>query len=91
MSSGGLPNKHTTNAGAWTFCGRCGSRTPIAKMRWQRGKLLDEKCFDAFPLIGQVDKGIADALSVIVLSPDLQPDPKLTMPTLDGQNDDIFI
>lgn len=89
--SQGLPNKHTQDQGAWTFCGRCGDRTPIKDLRWQRGKLLDEKCFDAFPLLGQIDKGIADALSIIVLSPDLQPDPKLTMPTLDGINDDIFI
>jgi len=87
----GLPNKHTFNEGAWAFCSRCGDRTPIANMRWQRGKLLDDKCFDAFPLLGQIDKGISDALSQIVLSPDLQPDPKLTLPTLDGQNDDIFI
>lgn len=87
----GLPNRHTWNKGAWAFCARCGFRNPISEMQWQRGKLLDARCFDAFPLIGQVDKGIADALSIIVLSPDLQPDPKLTLPTLDGQNDDIFI
>lgn len=87
----GNPNKHTYNEGAWTFCGRCGDRIPISKLRWQRGKLLDQKCFDDFPLLGQIDKGISDALSIIVLSPDLQPDPKLTMPTLDGINDDIFI
>lgn len=89
--SQGLPNKFTQGEGAWTFCGRCGDRTPIKDLRWQRGKLLDEKCYDDFPLLGQIDKGIADALSVIVLSPDLQPDPKLTMPTLDGINNDIFI
>jgi hypothetical protein len=89
--SQGLPNKHTYNEGAWHFCGRCGDRTPIKDLQWQRGKLLDAKCFDSFPLLGQIDKGIADALSVIVESPDLQPDPKLTMPSLDGFNDDIFI
>lgn len=87
----GLPNKHTRGEGAWAFCSRCGDRTPIKDMQWQRGKLLDAKCYDAFPLLGQIDKGIADALSMIILEPDLQPDPKLTMPTLDGQNDDIFI
>lgn len=89
--SQGLPNKHTWGEGAWAFCSRCGDRNPIKDMQWQRGKLLDKKCFDSFPLLGQIDKGIADALAIIVLSPDLQPDPKLTMPTLDGQNDDIFI
>jgi hypothetical protein len=89
--SQGQPNLHTQNEGAWSFCGRCGTRNPIAKMRWQRGKLLDDRCYDDFPLLGQIDKGIADAHSTIVLSPDLQPDPKLTMPTLDGINDDIFI
>lgn len=87
----GQPNKFTQDEGAWTYCGRCGDRAPIRNMRWQRGKLLDDKCFDDFPLLGQIDKGIADALATIVLSPDLQPDPKLTMPTLDGINDDIFI
>ena len=86
-----MPNEHTWHEGAWAFCGRCGSRASVKNMQWQRGKLLDQQCFDSFPLIGQIDKGIADALSNIVLSPDLQPDPKLTMPTLDGQNDDIFI
>lgn len=89
--SSGLPNQHTSDQGAWAFCGRCGHRNPIKDMQWQRGKLLDRRCFDMFPLIGQIDKGIADALSDIVLSPDLQPDPKLTMPSLDGFNDDIFI
>jgi hypothetical protein len=89
--SQGQPNKHTQDQGAWTFCARCGDRVPIKDMQWQRGKLLDAKCFDSFPLLGQIDKGIADALSNIILSPDLQPDPKLTLPTLDGQNDDIFI
>lgn len=87
----GNPNKHTFDSGAWAFCARCGDRNPIRDMQWQRGKLLDHKCYDKFPLIGQIDKGIADALTTIVLSPDLQPDPKLTMPTLDGINDDIFI
>lgn len=87
----GMPNKHTYNEGAWAFCDRCGDRTPIAKMQWQRGKLLDAKCYDSFPLLGQIDKGIADALNLIIESPDLQPDPKLTQPSLDGQNDDIFI
>lgn len=87
----GMPNKHTFNSGAWAFCSRCGDRNPIAAMQWQRGKLLDQKCFDDFPLLGQIDKGISDALSVIIESPDLQPDPKLTMPTLDGINNDIFI
>jgi len=87
----GNPNEHTQEEGAWAFCDRCGWRNPIAKMQWQRGKLLDARCFDDFPLLGQIDKGIADALSEIILSPDLQPDPKLTMPTLDGINDDIFI
>lgn len=89
--SQGLPNKHTQDQGAWAFCDRCGSRTPVKDLRWQRSKFLDAKCFDSFPLIGQIDKGIADALSNIVQSPDLQPDPKLTMPSLDGSNDDIFI
>lgn len=87
----GLPNKHTWNEGAWTFCARCGDRTPIANMQWQRGKLLDRKCYDAYPLIGQYDVEVAKALEIIIIEPDLQPDPKLTMPTLDGQNDDIFI
>lgn len=86
-----LPNKFTTNEGAWAFCSRCGDRNPISKMQWQRGKLLDEKCFDSYPLLGQIDKAIADALQIIIIEPDLQPDPKLTVPTLDGQNDDIFI
>ena len=87
----GLPNKHTYNEGAWAFCGRCGDRTPIKDMQWQRGKLLDAKCFDAYPLIGQIDKAIADAESTFIFEPDLLPDPKLTMPSLDGSNDDIFI
>lgn len=85
------PNEHTWDQGAWAFCDRCGWRNPIRNMQWQRGKLLDARCFDAFPLIGQVDKGISDALSMIIINPDLQPDPKLTMPSLDGFNDDIFI
>lgn len=89
--SSGQPNKHTQDQGAWTFCGRCGDRTSIRDLRWQRGKLLDAKCYDEFPLLGQIDKGIADAMSIIVLSPDLQPDPKLIMPSLDGINNDIFI
>lgn len=85
------PNKHTWGEGAWTFCGRCGGRYPIKDMHWQRGKLMDQKCIDDFPLLGQIDKAIADALQNVVLSPDLKPDPKLTTPSLDGFNDDIFI
>jgi hypothetical protein len=53
--------------------------------------LLDAKCFDSYPLIGQIDKAIADAESTFIFEPDLMPDPKLTMPSLDGSNDDIFI
>lgn len=87
----GLPNQHTRDQGAWAFCARCGWRNPVKNMQWQRGKLMDARCLDEFPLLGQIDKGIADALSDIIYSPDLQPDPKLTMPSLDGQNDDIFI
>ena len=89
--SQGLPNKHTTDSGAWAFCGRCGDRTPIKDLQWQRGKLLDRKCYDSFPLLGQIDKLVADVLATIIVEPDLQPDPKLTNPTLDGQNDDIFL
>ena len=89
--SQGLPNRHTWGRGAWTFCGRCGDRYPLTELRWQRGKLLDAKCYDDFPLIGQIDKGIADALSMIVMEPDLQPDPKLIMPMADPDNNDIFI
>lgn len=89
--SQGQPNKFTEDQGAWSFCGRCGDRNPIKDMQWQRGKLLDQKCFDAYPLLGQYDQAVAVQLELIVISPDLQPDPKLTMPTLDGINDDIFI
>jgi hypothetical protein len=86
------PNKHTQNEGAWTFCSRCGDRVPIAKMRWQRGKLLDDKCFDSFPLLGQIDKSISDAMAQVIMEPDLMPDPKLVNPTLDNIDDgDIFI
>jgi len=86
----GQANEHTWQQGAWAFCGRCGTRNSVKDMQWQRGKLLDQRCYDQI-LIGQIDKGIADALAIIIEAPDLQPDPKLTMPTLDGQNDDIFI
>lgn len=88
--SQGLPNKHTQDQGAWTFCGRCGDRVPLKDLKWQRGKLLDAKCYDNL-LIGDIDKARATYMSTIVENPDLQPDPKLTEPTLDANNDDIFI
>lgn len=86
-----LPNKFTTNEGAWHFCGRCGDRVPLAQLRWQRGKLLDDKCFDT-ALLGSIEKRRADAMMTLIQSPDLMPDPKLTMPSLDGVDDsDIFL
>lgn len=87
----GLPNEHTFDQGAWAFCARCGTRNPIKNMQWQRGLLLDRRCYDSFPLLGQIDKARADAMQLLVLEPDLQPDPKLTMPTQDGSTEDIFL
>lgn len=84
--------RHTFLEGPWHYCGRCGEKTKLeSELQWQRGVLLCNECWDNYPLIGQIDQAIAQYMMTVVQEPDLKPSPKLTNPTLDIDNDDIFI
>ena len=55
--------RRTFWTGPWRDCARCDRKTKIADMRWQRGKLLCDKCFDSWPLLGQREVRIQETLS----------------------------
>lgn len=77
----------------WHYCARCGTKTHIKEMVWQRGLLLctTKDCVDTgeYPLVGQREAAIAHALEVP--TQELMPDPKLTEPQTAGSSvdDDI--
>ena len=80
--------------GPWHFCSRCYDKTHISELRWQRGLLLDAKCYDTgndgYPLIGQREAAIASYLSH--QTSELIPDPKLTDTTqIEGSMDEDLI
>jgi len=83
--------RHTYKEGPWHFCGVCGEKTKLSELQWQRGVLKCSDDFDSFPLIGEIALAEAQYMATIVQDPDLKPDPKLTEPTLDIENNDIFI
>lgn len=58
-------------------CGRCGTRQPLAKMRWQNGILVcsPKKCVDA-AIIGSRDINVSRAIGIN--RHELEPDRKLT-------------
>ena len=83
--------RHTLAQGPWAYCGVCGEKTKLSELEWQRGVLKCNEDYDQYPLIGQIDQNVALEMMTVVQNPDLRPDPKLTNPTLEIENDDIMI
>jgi hypothetical protein len=56
--------RHTYLTGAWYLCARCDTRQKVSEMKWQRGLLLCDDCYDygVFPLVGQREPAIAFVL-----------------------------
>lgn len=57
--------RHTYLTGAWHLCSRCDNREKVSEMKWQRGLLLCDECYDTgvFPLVGEREPAIALVLS----------------------------
>lgn len=82
---------HTLGQGPWHECGRCDRKAKLeSELQWQRGLLLCHDCFDK-KVIGEYDQAVAQVLSSLIANPDLQPSAKLTQPTIETTNEDIFI
>ena len=87
------PGVHTFNEGAWHYCSRCSRRAKLdSELQWQYGKLLCDDCFDQFPvMVGDIERGQAQALAFIIQNPDLRPNEKLVNPDLEQVDDDILL
>lgn len=83
--------RHTYLTGAWHFCSRCDTRQKVSEMKWQRGWLLCDECFDTgvFPLVGQREPAIADVLSDG--KEELAPVDKLRNPQIYEESEDFII
>lgn len=80
-------------SGPYHLCGRCDDRTHLSEMKWQRGVLVCNECFDTgiFPLPGQREAAVANALDDSSSSDELMPNPKLVEPQeQSASNDDII-
>lgn len=80
--------RRCTNFDPWHYCARCDKKKLMSELRWQRGKILCDECFDK-KLIGdreiQINQVLTDGQVELV------PDPKLQEPDSVTINDDIFI
>ena len=82
---------HTLAKGPWHLCGRCDRRAKLeGELQWQRGMLLCYDCFDT-KVIGEYDQAVAQVMATLIDSPDLRPSEKLTNPTIETADQDIFI
>jgi hypothetical protein len=87
MFDGGV--KRTFWAGPWKMCMICDRKTKIADMRWQRGLLKCDRCFDEWPLLGQREVGIEYVLNDG--KEELAPVDKLRNPSMYEEAEDFSI
>jgi hypothetical protein len=82
----------TFRESAWHYCGRCKSKADLNReLQWQYGMLLCQDCIDVYPiLLGAIEAQQAKMLQTIDVQPDLRPHEKLTKPTEQITNDDIY-
>lgn len=72
------------------MCGRCDRKAKLeGELQWQRGILLCYDCIDK-KVIGTYDMQVAAVMQTLIEDPDLKPSPKLTNPTIETMNEDIF-
>lgn len=83
--------RHTYLTGPWHLCSRCDTRQKIAEMKWQRGLLLCDECYDTgpFPLVGQREPAIANVLTDG--KEELAPVDKLRNPDIFEESEDFII
>lgn len=83
--------RHTYLTGAWHFCARCDTKQKVSEMKWQRGLLLCDDCFDysIFPLVGQREPAIAAVLEDG--KEELTPVEKLRNPQVYEETEDFII
>lgn len=84
---------HTFNESCWHYCNRCSRKTDLNReLQWQYGSLLCEDCLDNFPVLqGAIEARQTKSLEGINMQPDLRPHEKLTKPTEQVTNDDIYV
>lgn len=82
-----MDGQRTFLQGPWHYCGRCDEKTKIRIMRWQNGVLLCPTCVDQF----MASPGVRETIISQVLSDgkeEFMPDPKLTNPDNNPDEDD---
>lgn len=70
--------RHSSEALAWHYCGRCDEKTKLNDCQWQRGILLCPTCVDKM-LLGDRELAIANVLNDG--KEELAPPEKLRRPT----------
>lgn len=83
--------RHTYLTSVWHFCARCDTKQDVYQMKWQRGLLLCDDCFDTgvFPLVGEREPAIAAVLQDG--KEELAPIDKLRNPEVYQETEDICI
>jgi hypothetical protein len=83
--------RHTYLTGPWHYCARCDTRQKVHDMKWQRGLLLCDECYDTgvFPLVGQREPAIANVLTDG--KEELAPVDKLRNPDIFEESEDFII
>lgn len=74
------------------YCGICGDRTPLHRMKYQRGVLVCiQYCLDTgvFPNVGDRDIEVARLTALYTSEPELQPDRMLTDASVFQDDDDV--